>query len=214
MAKVEPGTGTISTDVLALQADVGDASTSTLGSIYTILGNPAQSFDTNLNVSATEKIKNFIAKTGGTEVPAGTSLIDHLGGAGFVTGTDSLEVIAADVAQILDMTRSEALVAVTVAETNLFLDDTPTIIINGLSVKIDLTNMGAGDTYVLREYYRITNGGGYFQVSSDAANTYIGVQTPVLKVVGLETYRYGCKVTAQKIAGTDRSFQTEVIVEA
>jgi len=203
-----------SAESLNLMADVGDASASTLGSLYTILGNPAQSFDTNLNISAAERLKNFIAKTGGTEVPAGSSLYGALGGTGFVTATDSLKVIAADVASILDMTRSEALVAVTAAETNLFIDDAPTIIVNGLSVKIDLTNMAAGDTYVLREYYRITNGGAYFRVSDDAANALVGAQSPVLKVVHLETYRYGCKVTAQKTAGTDRSFQTETIVEA
>ena len=36
--------GYIDTEVAAILADVGDASTSTLGSIYAILGNPAQSF--------------------------------------------------------------------------------------------------------------------------------------------------------------------------
>jgi hypothetical protein len=204
------------------------------------------------HISAAEELKDFIAKTGGTEIgaaksltdalghtglarldsgldgvladglingtgtvlPANKSMIDHLGGAGFVTGTDSLRVIAADIAQILDMTRSEGLVAVTAAETSLFIDDTPTIIINGLSIKIDLTNIAAGDTYVLREYYRITNGGAYFKISDDAANTYVGVQTSVLKVVSLEAYRYGCKVTAQKTVGVDRSFQVETLVEA
>jgi hypothetical protein len=45
MAKIEPGTGTISADVTALLADVGDASASTLGSLYGILGNPAAGQD-------------------------------------------------------------------------------------------------------------------------------------------------------------------------
>jgi hypothetical protein len=44
MAKIEPGAGTVPADVTALLADVGDASTSTLNSLYGILGNPAQSF--------------------------------------------------------------------------------------------------------------------------------------------------------------------------
>lgn len=38
------GIRTVPAEVAALMADVGDASTSTLGSLYAILGNPAQSF--------------------------------------------------------------------------------------------------------------------------------------------------------------------------
>jgi len=226
----------------AVLADVGDASSSTLGSLYGILGNPGQSFLTMvgyegatslaaklttaragyidimnsdgkfllsnaitgevafslydiLKVSATEKLKNFIAKTGGTEVPAGTSLYDEL-------------------ADILDLTRTYAAVAVTVAETNLFIDDAPVRATAGRSVKVDLTNVAAGDTYVIREYYRLVAMGAYVQVSDDASNTYVGVQTPVIKTVSLDTYLYGCKITAQKIAGTDRTINYESFVEA
>lgn len=226
------------------------------GTGYVIMGVTATSSDVlslvdDIHISAAEELKDFIAKTGGTEIgaakslvdalghtglarldsgldgvladglingtgtvlPANKSLIDHLGGATFVTGTDSLEVIAADVAEILDMTQTDSLVAVTAAETNLYIDDTPTIIKNGLSVKVDLTNMGAGDTYVLRLYYRITSAGAYVKFSSDAANTYSNAQDPAGIIINLTAYRYGCKVTAQKTAGADRSFQVETIVE-
>jgi len=196
----------------AVLADVGDASASLLGSLYGILGNPTQSFDTNLNISATEKLKDFIAKTGGTALPAGASMYGELGGTGFVKATDSLRVIAADVAEILDMTVTTATISVLVTETVLFEDASPSITINGISLKIDMTTMIVGDTCIIREYYKNLNGD-YRQVSDNAANTFVGAQTPVMKIVGLEAYRYGCKITAQVDVAT-RAMPIEVIREA
>lgn len=120
--------------------------------------------------------------------------------------------ILTEIAEILELARTGADIAVTAAETNLFIDDTPSKIINGMSIKIDVTDMGAADTYELRIYYRIESAGSYIQ--QDDTITYTGVQSAPLKVLGLEPYRYGCKVTAKKTAGTDRSFPIEAITEA
>ena len=117
-----------------------------------------------------------------------------------------------ELAEILDLTRTEADIAVSAVETNLFIDDAPTKIINGLSVKIDMTNMAGGDTYEFKEYYRIESGGSYLEVADTIS--LIGAQADPLYVIQLQPYRYGAKVTATKTAGTDRNFKVEAMVEA
>lgn len=135
-------------------------------------------------------------------------------GASFATATDSLHATAVELDEILDLTRVYAAIACSAVETNLFIDDAPVRGTVGRSVKIDLSALAAGDTYVLREYYRLTNAGAYFKISNDAANTFVGVQDPVLKSIELEPYLYGCKITTQKTAGTDRTINYESFVEA
>ena len=117
-----------------------------------------------------------------------------------------------EILEILDIVRTEGNISVTVAETNLFIDDAPTKDINGMSVKVDTVNMAAGDTYDFRVYYRIKSGGGYVEEADTI--TLIGAQADPLYTIQLGAYRYGCKVTAQKTAGTDRSFEIEAFVEA
>lgn len=141
-----------------------------------------------------------------------SDVLDDLAGVGFVTADDSLHAISTELDEILDLTRTEGDIAVTAAETNLYIDDAPTKILVGLSIKIDMTNMAAGDTYEFREYYRIISAGAYLEVADTI--TLSGVQSDPLYVMHLEPYRYGMKITAQKTAGTDRSFKIEVIREA
>ena len=138
--------------------------------------------------------------------------LDDIKGVGFVSADDSLHALSTELAEILDLTRTGGNIAVTSAETNLYIDDAPTKIIVGLSIKIDTSNMTVGDTYEFREYYRIESAGSYLEVPN--TTTLSGVQSDPLYVMSLETYRYGMKVTAQKTAGTDRSFKIEVIREA
>lgn len=138
--------------------------------------------------------------------------IEEIKGVGFVSADDSLKAISDELDEILDLTRTEGDIAVTAAETNLYIDDAPTKILVGLSIKIDMTNMAAGDTYEFREYYRIVSAGAYLEVADTV--TLSGAQSDPLYVMHLEAYRYGIKVTAQKTAGTDRSFKIEVIREA
>jgi len=114
--------------------------------------------------------------------------------------------------EILDLTRTGGDIAVSSVETNLFIDDAPTKIINGMDIKIDTSNMAAGDTYEFREYYRIESGGGYLEAASTISLT--GAQNDPLYMIKFGPYRYGCKVTAQKTAGTDRNFKIEAFVEA
>lgn len=137
--------------------------------------------------------------------------IDEIKGIGFVSADDSLEAISTELEEILDLTRTGVNIAVTSAETELYKDDAPTKIIVGGSIKIDMSNMAAGDTYEFREYYRIENAGSYLEVANTV--TLSDAQADPLYVMKLEPYRYGMKITAKKTAGTDRSFKIEVIRE-
>lgn len=132
-------------------------------------------------------------------------------GTGFVTADNSLKAVSDELDEILDLTRTADNVSITATETNLIIDDAPTKIVNGLSIKMDMSNMGAGDTYEFREYYRIENGGAYLEVSPTV--TLSDAQAQPLYVMHLETYRYGMKVTAKKTAGTDRAFKIEAMRE-
>lgn len=132
-------------------------------------------------------------------------------GTGFVTADDSLRSISTELDDILDLTRTADNVSVTGTETNLYIDDAPTKIVVGLSMKIDMSNIGAGDTYEFREYYRIESGGAYLEVPTTV--TLSDAQADPLYIMHLEPYRYGMKITAKKTAGTNRAFKIEVIRE-
>ena len=141
-----------------------------------------------------------------------SDVLDSLSGVGFVTADDSLHAISTEISEILDVVRSSGDIAVTSAETNLYIDDAPTKTNIGISIKIDTSNMVAGDTYEFREYYRIESAGSYLEVADTA--TLSGAQSPPLYIMKLDAYRYGMKITAKKTAGTDRSFKIEVTREA
>ena len=138
--------------------------------------------------------------------------LEEIKGSGFVQADDSLEAISTEISEIMDIVRSSGDIAVTSAETNLYIDDAPTKTNVGISIKIDTSNMVAGDTYEFREYYRIESAGSYLEVADTA--TLSGAQSPPLYIMELNAYRYGMKITAKKTAGTDRSFKIEVTREA
>lgn len=140
--------------------------------------------------------------------------LDEIKGAGFDTANDALVELSSELNEILNLTRTYAAISCSAVETNLFIDDAPTRGAIGKTVQVDLSALQAGDTYILREYYRHTSGGSYIKTTDDSLNTFTGVQTPAVKIVSLEPYLYGYKLTAQKSAGTDRIINYEAFVEA
>lgn len=68
---------------------------------------------------------------------------------------------------------------------------------------IDLSNMEAGDTVVIKEYVKLKSGGTYTLYDSAS---YSGVQAkPALHVIKIPA-KYGVKVTLQQTAGTNRDY--------
>lgn len=138
--------------------------------------------------------------------------LDEIKGTLFVSSDDSLHAIRTELTEILDLTRTGADIAVTSAETNLFVDDAPSKIIAGRDIAIRCDGMGAADTYEFAEHYRIEAGATYDTIADPVQLS--GVQTNPLYVINLRDYRYGCKITAKKIAGADISIYCETIREA
>lgn len=96
-------------------------------------------------------------------------------------------------------------------EQNVYINNAPSALFNPKTVLIDFTNHGAGETVVIREYYRIKSGGNLIKV---AENTYAAAQDPALIQVDLCSNRYGLKVTAEKTAGANADYDYEVLYEA
>lgn len=69
---------------------------------------------------------------------------------------------------------------------------------------VDLSNMQAGDTIVIREYMKIAPGGNYIKYAEE---TYSGAQTIPLLHILTKPARYGLKVTLQQTGGTNRNYQ-------
>lgn len=69
--------------------------------------------------------------------------------------------------------------------------------------KVDLTNMQAGDTVVLRKYARIIAGGGLIL---EDTNTYNGAQAVPLVTFERQANIYGVRVTLEQTAGVNRTY--------
>jgi len=140
-----------------------------------------------------------------------TKGLNGICGTGFDTSNDSLHAIATELNEVLDLTRTDASIAVTDAETTLYIDDAPSEIINGVSVMIDTSVIEAGDTFDFKVYYRIVTGG---TLKSIPKVTKSGVQAGPIYIIELHPYRWGMEITAQRMAGANRTFPIEVMREA
>lgn len=74
-------------------------------------------------------------------------------------------------------------------------------------VFIDFTNQTAAETTVVREYYRLKEGGDYIKEDNEIL---AGVQDPALIGVELEPCRFGIKVTIERTAGVAKTYDWEV----
>ena len=139
------GTGTVLPDNKSIYDELGGsdsdsypiASDTKFIKSVALTGEVAYSIGDILKISITEKLKNFIAKTGGTEVPASKSLYDFLlttdtaGTHDITTANDKTET---DVVEIPDTTRY------------------------GLSIYFDLSTLvtaGEGGTVTIKMYNKV-----------------------------------------------------------
>jgi len=93
-------------------------------------------------------------------------------------------------------------------EQNLFINNTPAGVHEPLMIQVDCTNMGAGDTIVLRTYYRINNGGNL--IKEDEV-TIADAQDPDLKTLELRPNRFGLQITLEQSGGVNRDFDWSII---
>jgi len=89
-------------------------------------------------------------------------------------------------------------------EQNVYIDDVPLGVFRPVCVKIDFTNHTAGETVIVREYYRIKAGIADPILQDEV--TYAGVPANPLITIDLTPNRYGARVTIEKTAGANRAY--------
>jgi len=114
------------------------------------------------------------------------------------------------IAALLVLTETGGTVTTTGGVDTIYLNNAPAALYRPVCVKIDFTNHGAGETCVVRVWYRIASGGNLIK---QIENTYAAAQDPALISLDLEPNRYGIEVTIEKTAGVNRAYDWEVIYE-
>jgi len=119
-----------------------------------------------------------------------------------------LEYVVNIYTSIMTLTETGGTLTADGTEQDVYINNAPAGLYTPIECLIDFTNHGAGETVVVRTYYRIASGGNLIKVSED---TYAAVQDPALIRVPLYNNRYGAKVTMEKTAGVNQAYDWEVI---
>lgn len=111
-----------------------------------------------------------------------------------------------------DLVTSEtgATLTATGAEQDLYVNAIPSGAYKPLVLKVDMTNMAAGDTTTIRVYERLSAMGAMSKIDEKA---FIGVQDPIQKSITLNAIRHGIRTTLEQSAGVNRAYTWEVVVE-
>lgn len=103
-------------------------------------------------------------------------------------------------------------ITTTAAEQDMYVNNTPAGVYKPLVLKINTTNMVAGDGIVIRVFERISPTGA---LELQAEKQFDGVQHEVLKKIPLYPNRHGVKTTIQRVAvtGVDKAYVWEVVMD-
>ena len=141
-----------------------------------------------------------------TELMADIAVIDAL-----------CDSILEDTVAIREVTDSEAILTEVAGQITtdgtvqtVYTNEAPAGIFEARLFSLDFTNQTAGETLVVRVLRRINPGGGMIEFSE---TTFAGAQDPDGKDVDLPPNRYGIRVTIEKTAGTNRTYDWEAFYE-
>ncbi len=95
-------------------------------------------------------------------------------------------------------------------EQDVYINNAPGGVYEPRWFNINFTNHTVTETVVIKTYYRTVDGGGWVQ---DDRQPFAGVPVNLLISVELKPNRYGCRVTVEKTAGTNRTYVWEVFYE-
>lgn len=164
----------------------------------------------NRSTTPSLNVLDVLTESGGSgDLAAMKSALDGIRYVSESGGSGDLTAIKTQVDALLGLERDSGVLAAGAAEQSLFEDASPGKNKIGVVVKIDLTLLAAGDTYIIREKYKDESGGSYHTVDDI---TYTGAQSKPLRIIAMSPYRYGAVITAQKTAGTDRNIEWESFV--
>ena len=159
----------------------------------------------NLPLDIATILAELAGAAGITTFPAGVAPGDG------VSLAEVIRYISDNVVAMLTLTETGGTLTANGAEQDIILVNAPAAVFKPLVVKIDLTEMAAGDNTIIRLYYRTITGGNLILQDSVAYN---GAQTIDLKNIPLEANRYGFKVTLEQTAGVNRDYDWEYLYES
>ena len=116
-------------------------------------------------------------------------------------------VLANLAASILTLTETGGTVTTDGTEQDIYLNNAPSALYSPRILKLDFTNHGAGETVVVRVYYRVESGGGMIM---QIETTHAGVVDPLLVNIDLEDNRYGVQITIEKTGGANEDYEWEI----
>lgn len=111
---------------------------------------------------------------------------------------------------VLELNETGGTVTTDGNEQTLYYNNAPAGSFKPLVLQLDCTNMAAGDTVVVRTYYRIAPGGNLILQDE---TTLSDDMDPDLVSITLLPNRYGIRVTIQETAGAHNDFNWEVLYE-
>ena len=95
-------------------------------------------------------------------------------------------------------------------EQNVYINNAPGGVYEPRWFNINFANHTITEAVTIKVYYRNVDGGAWVQDDSQA---FVGVPVNLLISVELKPNRFGCRVTAEKTAGTNRAYVWEVFYE-
>jgi len=93
----------------------------------------------------------------------------------------------------------------------IYVNNAPDGVYKPICIMIDFANQTATETTVVRELYRITDGGA---LSVHDEYEFVGVVDHPIVKIDLSPTRHGIQVTIEKTVGTNRDYDWEVFYEA
>ena len=151
--------------------------------------------------------------TEGVHNPADLTVLE----AAVVVIDNEIEALQADVDAIEAIAEAEAILEETGGtittdgtEQNVYINNAPGGIYVPRWFNINFANHTVTEAVTIRVYYRNVDGGGWVQ---DDSQGFVGVPVNLLISVQLKPARYGCRVTVEKTAGTNRAYVWEIFYE-
>ena len=126
-----------------------------------------------------------------------------------ITSSDTINDIFNLVNAILTLTETGGTITTDGALQSLYINNAPAGVFQPRKLLIDFTNHVAGDTMIIRTYYRINPTGGLL-IKQDE-ETIIGVQDPAIITIDLEDNRYGYEITIEKTVGANLTYDWQII---
>ena len=162
------------------------------------------------------QISNYVSATGtfthaAFTVPIAATdeiIILHSTIGSIISSSTTIDNTFSIVNAILTLTETGGTITTNGALQSLYVNNAPAGIFQPRKLLLDFTNHVAGDTMIIRTYYRLNAAGALIKQDEE---TIIGVQDPAIITIDLEDNRFGYEITIEKTLGANLTYDWEVI---